>query len=249
MRTGLNVFLSILSRLKVQVDKALGIKPKNVQMTPEKKEELINYYDSSFKAIESEIESEIALEFFKYMSDEVLETTRLIQWYLVLYGGTWFLILQSYDLLNRILPGYFIFIQIVSLFFASVIGVYLRHKAWSYRFNTDVWRQLLLKGSQLSTISNEKLYELNEVCKGVNIEKKELNLEEIANRAMLRVLPERYVTRLQENSKRKGKKDFREEMYKHSKCIRKLVWISISFYFLSIGTIGVAGILWMIRYL
>lgn len=246
MKTEPNYLFRTLSRIKVQIDNALGIKPKIEQMTPQKRKEWIDYYNFKFNDIEYELELEIAHELFKYMSDQVLETTKLIQWYLVLFGGTWFLILQSYDLLTRTFPVHFIYVQIVSLFIASALGVYLRHKAWSYRLNTDVQRQLLLKISKTSPVSNEKLHELNEVVKGINIDKKELNFEEIAYRSMKRILPGKYVKKLQEKNARKDKKDFREEMFRHSRHIQTLIRVSISFYFLSIASIAVAGVLGMI---
>ncbi len=219
----------------------------NGYLSEEKRAKLQVFYNDRLREIENDLELELARELYKYFADEVLETTHLIQWYLVLYGGTWLLFVQSFRLLSDFLPLSVLIAHSIFLFFASVLGVVLRHRAWQYKLNTDVQKQLAIKAGSVSAEMNRRLWELNQSVDGKGIEIKQIDPEKILEKAILRIMPERHLEKIKAKHEKNGAVDHREVRFRQMNKIKQLINISIASYFASIAIIAIAIVLKMLQ--
>ncbi len=236
-----------MEKLIGTMQKILTGESQNESLSKDGLKKLQGFYNDRLSEIEHDLEIELARELYKYFADEVLESTHLIQWYLVLYGGTWLLFIQSFRLLSDYLPQSVLIAHSVLLFLASVIGVFLRHRAWQYKLNTDVQKQLAIKAGSVSAEMNRRLWELNQSAEGKGIEIRQIYPEKVLEKAILRIMPERHLKKNKAKHEENGAVDHREVRFKQMVRIKRLVNISIASYFASVAVLAISIILKMLK--
>lgn len=216
---------------------------KTERFSEEQLAKIKHYCESRFSSVEKELEMELARELLKYLSDEVAETTNLIQWYLVLYGGTWLLLVQSFKVLNDSFPKVIIASHVFFLFAASILGVILRHRAWQFKLNTDIQKQLAFKADEVSAKYNGKIWEITNSLAGTGVFCGNLNYDLALENAMHRILPDKYTERLKKRRKKRGNLDIRVTRFHQITRIKRMTNISILCYFIALAVVALSAVL------